>query len=191
MPRSKYGKLVPKAYGNTFDKLITVVCDVFLVSPEEVWGYRGKERVVWARMLLYKIIYAKLKNKTEVARMFGKNHATILHSINQFENIIIQDDWLNHRFHCVLSEYTKEISLQNEAIADVYLKNKILESKLKAQKRIIRQCKEISDVIDGVPEDKVEQITQKLRMLVEVAKKEIKPRNQQTVIYNSNAVTHE
>ena len=37
MPRSKYGKLVPKAYGNTFDKLITVVCDVFLVSPEEIW----------------------------------------------------------------------------------------------------------------------------------------------------------
>jgi hypothetical protein len=73
----------------------------------------------------------------------------------------------------------------------VYLKNKILESKLKAQKRIIRQCKEISDVIDGVPEDKIEQITQKLRMLVEVAKKEIKPRNQQTVVYNSNIVTHE
>ena len=62
---------------------------------------------------------------------------------------------------------------------------------VKAQKRIIRQCKEISDVIDGVPEDKVKQITQKLRMLVEVAKKEIKPRNQQTVVYNSNIVTHE
>ena len=105
--------------------------------------------------------------------------------------MIKQDDWLKNRFHCVLSEYTKEISLQNEAIADVYLKNKILESKLKAQRRIIRQCKDISDIIDDLPEDKVKQITQKLRMLVEVAKKEIKPRNQKTVVYNSNIVTHE
>ena len=59
------------------------------------------------------------------------------------------------------------------------------------QKRIIRQCKEISSIIDGVPEHKVEDIIKKLRMLSEVAKKEIKPRNQQTVIYNSNIVTHE
>lgn len=90
MPRSKYGKLVPKAYGNTFDKLITVVCDVFLVSPEEIWGYRGKERVVWARMLLYKIIYAKLKNKTEVARMFGKNHASVVNGIEKLDLYVSQ-----------------------------------------------------------------------------------------------------
>ena len=81
MPRSKYGKLVPKAYGNTFDKLITVVCDVFLVSPEEIWGYRGKERVVWARMLLYKVMYAKLHNKSEVARVFGKDTGSVINGI--------------------------------------------------------------------------------------------------------------
>ena len=69
--------------------------------------------------------------------------------------MISYDDWLKNRFHCVMSEYTKEISLQNEIIADVYLKNKILESKLKMQRRIIsKQCKDISDIIDDLPEDR-------------------------------------
>ena len=150
-----------------------------------------KREVVYARMIMYKVLKSFHKHTvTSIGKMFGKNHATILHSINQFDNMIIQDDWLNHRFHCVLGEYTKEVSLQNEAIPDVHLKNKILESKVKMQKRIIRQCKEISRIIDGVPEAKVEHIIQKLRMLSEVAKKEINPRNQQTVIYNSNIATH-
>tara|TARA_Y100001951_G_C11267695_1_gene256692 strand:- start:689 stop:1030 length:342 start_codon:yes stop_codon:yes gene_type:complete len=81
MPRSKYSKLVPKAYGNIFDDLITVVCDVFLVSPEEIWGYRGSERAIWARMLMYKMTYAKLQNKKEVARMFGKHHASVVNGL--------------------------------------------------------------------------------------------------------------
>lgn len=172
-----------------FDILRDITQEVCKADPMK--DNRSRE-VVYARMIMYKVLHSFHKHTyTRIGRMFGKNHATVLHSINQFDNMVRNDDWLNNRFHCVLSEYTKEISLQNEAIADVYLKNKILESKLKAQKRIIRQCKEISDVIDGVPEDKIKQITQKLRMLVEVAKKEIKPRNQQAVIYNSNIVTHE
>ena len=172
-----------------FDILRDITQEVCKADPMK----ETREReVVYARMIMYKVLHSFHKHTyTRIGRMFGKNHATVLHSINQFDNMVRNDDWLNNRFNCVLSEYTKEISLQNEAIADVYLKNKILESKLNAQKRIIRQCKEISDVIDGVPEDKVKQITQKLRMLVEVAKKEIKPRNQQTAVYNSNIVTHE
>ena len=38
---------------------------------------------------------------------------------------------------------------------------------------------------ESAGKDKVEQITDKLRMLVEVAKQEIKPRNQQTEVYQS------
>ena len=53
------------------------------------------------------------------------------------------------------------------------------------QKRIIRQCKEISSIIDGVPEHKVDDIIKKLRMLSEVAKKEIKVLNQKTKIYSA------
>ena len=30
----------------------------------------------------------------------------------------------------------------------MYLKNKILESKIRAQRKLVRQCKEISDIID-------------------------------------------
>jgi hypothetical protein len=153
-----------------FDILRDITQEVCKADPMKETRQR---EVVYARMIMYKVLHSFHKHTyTRIGRMFGKNHATVLHSINQFDNMVRNDDWLNNRFHCVLSEYTKEI-------------------KLKAQKRLIRQCKEISDVIDGVPEDKVKQITQKLRMLVEVAKKEIKPRNQQTVIYNSNIVTHE
>jgi hypothetical protein len=119
--------------------------------------------------------------------MFKKNHATILYSINQFNNIVKSEDWVKIRYHTVVSEYTREISLQNEAISDVYLKNKLLESQLSSQRRVIRECKEISDIIGDLPEDKVEQITDKLRMLVEVAKQEIKPRNQQTEVYQSTS----
>ena len=172
-----------------FNILRDITKDVCKADPMEK---TRKREVVYARMIMYKVLKSFHKHTvTSIGKMFGKNPATILHSINQFDNMIIQDDWLNHRFHCVLGEYTKEVSLQNEAIADVHLKNKILESEVKMQKRIIRQCKEISIIIDGVPEAKVEHIIQKLRMLSEVAKKEIKPRNQQTVVYNSNIVSHE
>ncbi|MDC0859756.1 helix-turn-helix domain-containing protein [Candidatus Pelagibacter sp.] len=172
-----------------FDILRDITQEVCKADPMKK---TRKREVVYARMIMYKVLKSFHKHTaTSIGRMFGKNHATILHSINQFDNMVSYDDWLNNRFHCVMSEYTKEISLQNEIIADVHLKNKILESKVKTQKRIIRQCKEISSIIDGVPEAKVGQIIQKLRMLSEIAKKEIKPRNQQTVVYNSNIVSHE
>jgi len=172
-----------------FDILRDITQEVCKADPMKK---TRKREVVYARMIMYKVLKSFHKHTaTSIGRMFGKNHATILHSINQFDNMVSYDDWLNNRFHCVMSEYTKEISLQNEIIADVHLKNKILESKVKTQKRIIRQCKEISSIIDGVPEAKVGQIIQKLRMLSEIAKKEIKPRNQQTVVYSSNVVTHE
>ncbi len=166
-----------------FDILRDITQEVCKADPMKETRQR---EVVYARMIMYKILKSFHKHTaTAIGRMFGKNHATILHSINQFDNIVSYDDWLSNRFHCVMSEYTKEISLQNEIIADVHLRNKMLESEVKAQKIIIRQCKEISDVIDGVPEDKVKQITQKLRMLVEVAKKEIKIPNQKTKIYSA------
>ena len=166
-----------------FDILRDIKQEVCKAAPMKETRQR---EVVYARMIMYKILKSFHKHTaTAIGRMFGKNHATILHSINQFDNIVSYDDWLSNRFHCVMSEYTKEISLQNEIIADVHLRNKMLESEVKAQKIIIRQCKEISDVIYGVPEDKVKQITQKLRMLVEVAKKEIKIPNQKAKIYSA------
>jgi hypothetical protein len=172
-----------------FDILREITQEICKIDPMK--ETRDRE-VVYARMIMYKVLKSFHKHTvTAIGRMFGKHHATILHSIKQFDNMVIYDDWLSNRFHCVMSEYTKEISLQNEVIADVHLRNKILESKVNMQKRIIRQYKEISDIIDGVPEVKVEQIIQKLRMLSEVAKKEIKPRNQQTVLYNSNIVSHQ
>jgi len=166
-----------------FDILRDITKEVCKADPMK----KTREReVVYARMIMYKILKSFHKHTaTAIGRMFGKNHATILHSINQFDNMVSYDDWLNNRFHCVMSEYTKEISLQNEIIADVHLRNKILESKVKMQKRIIRQCKEISSIIDGVPEHKVDDIIKKLRMLSEVAKKEIKALNQKTKIYSA------
>jgi phage regulator Rha-like protein len=41
-------------------------------------------------MLLYKIIYAKLKNKTEVARMFGKHHASVVNGIEKLNLYVLQ-----------------------------------------------------------------------------------------------------
>lgn len=166
-----------------FDTLRDITQEVCKADPMK--ENRTRE-VVYARMIMYKVLQ-EFHNYTytRIGRMFGKNHATVLYSVSQFDSMIKQDDWLKNRFHCVLAEYTKELSLQNEAIADVYLRNKILESKLKAQRTIIRQCKEISDIIDSVPKDKVEEITKKLTFLAEIAKKEIKVPNQKTKIYSS------
>lgn len=147
---------------------------------------------VYARMIMYKVLKKFHKHTyTKIGKMFKKNHATILSAINKFDNIFEQDEWLRDRFHSVLNDYTREISLQNDAISDVYLKNKILESKLRAQRKLVRQCKEISDIIDDLPKDKVEQITQKLAFLAEAAKQEIKAANQQTKIYDSNIVSYQ
>jgi hypothetical protein len=168
-----------------FDILRDITQEVCKVDPLK--NNRTRE-VVYARMIMYKVLQQFHRySYTAIGRMFKKNHATILYSINQFNNIVKSEDWVKIRYHTVVSEYTREISLQNEAISDVYLKNKLLESQLSSQRRVIRECKEISDIIGDLPEDKVEQITDKLRMLVEVAKQEIKPRNQQTEVYQSTS----
>ena len=121
-----------------FDILRDITQEVCKADPMKETRQR---EVVYARMIMYKILKSFHKHTaTAIGRMFGKNHATILHSINQFDNIVSYDDWLSNRFHCVMSEYTKEISLQNEIIADDHLRNKMLESEVKAQKIIIRQC---------------------------------------------------
>ncbi len=145
-----------------------------------------RKEYIYARMIMYKVLKKFHKHSyTKIGKMFNKNHATILSAINKFDNIIEIDEWLRDRFHSVLNDYTREVSLQNDAISDVYLKNKILESKIRAQRKLVRQCKEISDIIDELPKDKVEQIIKKLTFLAQAAKQEINVPNQKTKIYSS------
>ena len=88
MVKSKYSEYVPEVYGNRFDDIITTVCEVFLVSPQEIWSYRGAKRTIWARMLLYKIFYTKLGSYSETARFFKKHPAAAYLGARKFEGYV-------------------------------------------------------------------------------------------------------
>ena len=90
MIKSKYSEFIPEVYGNRFDDIITTVCEVFIVTPQELWGYRGPERTVWARMLLYKILYTKLGSYSEAARFFKKHPTAAYYGTKKFESYIEQ-----------------------------------------------------------------------------------------------------
>ena len=76
-----------------FDILRDITQEVCKADPMK----ETREReVVYARMIMYKVLHSFHKHTyTRIGRMFGKNHATVLHSINQFDNMIRNDDWLN------------------------------------------------------------------------------------------------
>lgn len=57
-----------------------------------------KYRIIEARMLYYKILRQKGYTLTEIGNTLNKNHATVLHSLNLFDDIIEFDKDLKNKY---------------------------------------------------------------------------------------------
>ncbi len=149
-----------------------------------------KREVVYARMIVYKILIDFHKfTLTRAARVFGKNHATVLHAQRSFDSLMEQDEDFYNVFNSILKEYSDIVSA-NGPITDVYLENKILKSRVEMLTKQLKDTKRVYKIIDGLPEDAMDQILFKLKVMTSAAKKDINPRGYNGEVYQANMASY-
>jgi hypothetical protein len=156
---------------------------------------------VMARSIFYKITYdylcrvgVRIGAKNYVAKYMNKNHATVLHAMNNFEYDILGSP-LNKKM------YTKCVEVF-ESVGDVYssvderdltideLKNKIIELqlRLKDAKPYRKEVEVLVDLVNQIPSQHIE--TAEFRILTMLKVFKIAPKNQETKVIGSyEAVT--
>ena len=172
------------------EKIVSTVTGRDLRSP-----IRDHKNVM-ARSIFYRITYGFLKRsgfgsgaKSYIAKYIRKNHATILHSLKNFE-LDILDSPLNRKM------YFKCLEVFN-SLGDVYnniderditidnLKNKIteLQLQLKDARPYRKEVQLLVDLVNDIPSDKIEDA--EFRILTMLKGFKIEPKNQQTKTYST------
>lgn len=172
------------------EKIVSTVTGRDLRSP-----IRDHKNVM-ARSIFYRITYDFLKRsgfgsgaKSYIAKYIRKNHATILHSLKNFE-LDILDSPLNRKM------YFKCLEVFN-SLGDVYnniderditidnLKNKIteLQLQLKDARPYRKEVQLLVDLVNDIPSDKIEDA--EFRILTMLKGFKIEPKNQQTKTYST------
>lgn len=168
-----------------FDNLVKITKRYCGVNP---LAKTRKQDVVYARMIMYKIMreFHGMSYET-IGGMFGKTHATILHSVINFNNYYEVDLSLRNRFNLVLKAYSNVEEIPQQAV-NVYENNRVLNDKIKEYEYKLQQVDEIHNIIKRVPEGKMEEIKQKLKIIAQVACNDIEPRNEKGKVYMSNSI---
>ena len=149
-----------------------------------------KREVVYARMIVYKILIDFHKfTLARAARIFGKNHATVLHAQRSFDSLMEQDEEFSDAFSSILKEYSDIVSISGP-ITDVYVENKILKSRVEVLTRQLKTTKRVYKIIDGLPEDAMEQMLFKVKIMASAAKKNINPRGYNGEVYQANMASY-
>jgi len=66
---------------------LTLVCQITNVTRYELFGRSRKTEINSARMCAMWLMFNKSGKKyTEIARLFNRNHSTVIHAVKQIEN---------------------------------------------------------------------------------------------------------
>ena len=112
-----------------------------------------------------------------------------MHAQRSFDNLIAQDEDFSNAFNSILKEYSEIVSVDG-AITDVYVENKILKSRVEMLTRQLKTTKKVYKIIDGLPEDAMDQILFKLKVMAGAVKKNINPRGYNGDVYESNSASY-
>lgn len=121
-----------------------------------------------------------------VARYLDKHHATILHSLKNFDRDVVKNKYNYELFRkcrqIFLNIDTNYEDFDDKDIQIDYLKNKIidLELQLKTTRPTNKRIKELVDMLESIPDDKM--YLAKLRIEAMIKGFSIEPKNQQTQI---------
>lgn len=144
---------------------------------------RKTDEIVKARAICYKIMrdecYFTLKY---IADQFGKNHATIMHSLKEFPYMMQYDKRLQRSYHQILGIWEQEADQYVELnptqlkkeIKDLQEKNNLLTlSLLDVQEKlesVVRQNKRYKNIVNiveqRVPESRISELEHKLNQLI-------------------------
>jgi hypothetical protein len=174
---------------------------VSTITGSDIRSKVRNHKNIIARSIFYKIAYDFLKRsgftlgaKSYIARYMGKNHATVLHALKNFDRDIIPYD-INKKM------YDKSLEVF-ESLADAYtavddrdveidnLKNKItdLQLQLSNVRPYRKDIEHLVDLLLKIPNDKLDDA--EFRISVMLKGFAIEPRNQKTKVIGSyEAVT--
>jgi hypothetical protein len=179
---------------NRLEKIVSTI------TGRDIRSNSRDHKNVIARSIFYKIAYDFLKRsgcnlgaKSYIAKYIGKNHATVLHALKNFDRDIIPYamnrkiyDKSYEVFQSLADTYTtiddRDVEIDN-------LKNKMteLQLQLKEAKPYRQEVETLVDLVNTIPEDKIDDAF--FRITVMIKGFEIQPRNQETEIISSYETT--
>jgi len=169
-----------------FKCLIKIIRKHCKANPMEETRLR---EVVEARAIGYKVMQ-KTHNmsKSEIGRLFKKDHATVIHGLKTFKHLYETEPFFKFNYNMILAEYQETIGEVDSEFESLYVENNMLKKKIEEYRCKLVDANELGGALNGLPKHKVDEIKHKLNIMIQVAKKDIKPRNQQAEIIQANVI---
>ncbi len=87
-------------------EIMKVICEVFHVGMDEIMGRLRQQRIVTARQIAMAMLHRHtMMNKSDIAKMFDRDHTSVLHSLRTVKNLSYVDE-----------DYKQQISTIEELI---------------------------------------------------------------------------
>ena len=94
-----------------FRTAIQAVSNVTGIKKRHILGRRRLRRYADARQMAMQIVrQSTILNLTDIGRLFGRDHSTVIHAINSVKNLIGISDNYRDEFNQILGEYDRLIN---------------------------------------------------------------------------------
>lgn len=169
-----------------FKCLVKIIKKHYKANPMQDTRLR---KVVEARAIGYKVIQ-KTHNMSlsKIGRLFKKDHATVIHGLKTFSYLYETEPFFKFNYNMILAEYQETIGELEDDFENLHIENTILKKKIEEYRCKLVDANKLGGALNGLPKHKVDEIKHKLDIMIQVAKKDIKPRNQQAEIIQANVI---
>ena len=147
-------------------------------------------KVVEARAIGYKVMQ-KTHNMSlsKIGELFKKDHATVIHGLKTFDCLYETEPLFKFNYNTTLAEYQETIGEFEGEYNNLYVENAILRKKVEEYRCRLVDINEINATLNALPKNKIDEIKKKLDIMIQVAKQDIQPRNQQAQIIQANVIS--
>ena len=169
-----------------FKCLVKIIKKHYKANPMEDTRLR---KVVEARAIGYKVMQ-KTHNmsKSNIARLFKKDHATVIYGLKSFDYMYKTEPFFKFSYNTILAEYQETIGELEGNFESLHIENIMLKKKIEEYRCKLVDANKFGSAFSGLPQHKVDEVKKKLDIMIQVAKKDIQPRNQQAEIIQANVI---
>lgn len=157
--------------------IVNSVLEIDVDSPRRV------EDLIQGRAICYKIMRDDMYfTYTFIAKIFGKNHATILNGYNEFPYMIKFDQAMEHNYHKIKALWKREAG-EYEELNPLYLKKQLqklaeqnnllnlsmidVQAELKTLRKNNSDYKTITEMLQRrTPERRLHEVEEKLKIIL-------------------------
>ena len=147
-----------------------------------------KREIVETRAMYYTILknFSNL-SLSAIARTVNKNHATVLHSINNFDNWRTHNKYLDIAYDNIVSKLN-DLDNVDEIQENKELRRQLIQLKLENQRlKNIEQNKDsLQDIIKNLPQNQIDDIRERIKIIIESYKWKSKDK---ITLYECNGTT--